>query len=188
MVVRIPTTSYSASARRIRASACGAVVAPGDQLRDQRVVVDRDLAALGGAAVVADARALRHPQAGDAARRRQEAGVGILGVDAALDGVAARREQRLGIEREPLAPRDPDLPLHQVDAGDHLGDRMLDLQPGVHLEEVERAVLVEQELDRAGVGVADRRATAAAAAVIRRRVSAVIAGDGLSSITFWCRR
>ena len=40
--------------------------------------------------------------------------------------------------------------------GDHLGDRMLDLQPGVHLEEVERAVLVEQELDRAGVRVADR--------------------------------
>ena len=35
---------------------------------------------------------------------------------------------------------------------------MLDLQPRVHLEEVEPAVLVEQELDRAGVGVADRRA------------------------------
>jgi hypothetical protein len=30
------------------------------------------------------------------------------------------------------------------------------LKPRVHLEEIEAAVLVEQELDRAGVGVADR--------------------------------
>ena len=36
---------------------------------------------------------------------------------------------------------------------------MLDLQPRVHLEEIEAAVLVEQELDGAGVGVADRAAT-----------------------------
>ena len=63
---------------------------------------------------------------------------------------------RDGIEIEPLAARDADLPAHQIDAGDHLGDRMLDLQPRVHLEEVEPAVVVEQELDRAGVGVADR--------------------------------
>ena len=33
---------------------------------------------------------------------------------------------------------------------------MLHLQPGVHLEEVERALGVEQELDRAGVAVADQ--------------------------------
>ncbi len=48
--------------------------------------------------------------------------------------------------------------MHQIEAGHHLGDRMLDLQPRVHLEEIEAAVLVEQELDRAGVGVADGRA------------------------------
>ena len=38
---------------------------------------------------------------------------------------------------------------------DLLGDGMLDLQPGVHLQEVELAVLVD-ELDRAGVDVAAR--------------------------------
>ena len=95
------------------------------------------------------------------------------------------RQRALRIDVEPLAARDPDLPLHEVDAGHHLGDRMLDLQPRVHLEEVERAVLVEQELDRAGVGVADgardrgrRRGDRAAAA------PASTASDGVSSTTF----
>ncbi len=73
----------------------------------------------------------------DAARRRQEPVVRILGVDAALDRVPVRRQQARRIEIEPLAARDPDLPAHQIDAGHHLGDRMLDLEPRVHLEEVE---------------------------------------------------
>ena len=131
-------------------------VAPRDQLRDHRIVEDRHLAAFVGAAVVAHAGPLRHAQPLDAPRRRQEAVVGILRVDAAFDRVRLRVEQRFGIEIEALASRDANLPLHQVDAGHHLGDRMLDLQARVHLEEVERAVLVEQELDRAGVGVAHR--------------------------------
>ena len=37
-----------------------------------------------------------------------------------------------------------------------LGHRMLDLQPRVHLEEVEALVLAGDELDRAGAVVADR--------------------------------
>ena len=60
------------------------------------------------------------------------------------------------IERQPFAAGDPDLPAHEIDPGHHLGDRMLHLEAGVHLEKVERPVLVEQELDRAGVGVSDR--------------------------------
>ena len=169
--------------------ACSRVVAPGDQLRDHRVVEDRHLAALVGAAVVAHARALRHAQALNAARRRQEAVVGILRVDAALDGVRLRAEQRLRIEVEPLAARDANLPLHQVHARHHLGDRMLDLQARVHLEEVERAVLVEQEFDRAGVGVAHRLAQPPPRPpVMRRRSSGDTASDGLSSTTFWWRR
>src|SRR3546814_2087888 len=43
---------------------------------------------------------------------------------------------------------------HQIDAGDRLRDRMLDLQAGVHLDEIELAVLVE-ELDGAGAAVAE---------------------------------
>src|SRR6185312_15461298 len=40
----------------------------------------------------------------------------------------------------------------QVDAGDALGDRVFDLQPRIHLDEVELAVLVEK-LDRAGARI-----------------------------------
>ncbi len=56
---------------------------------------------------------------------------------------------------ERLARRDPHLLAHEVDAGDELGDRVLDLQPRVQLDEGERAVRPEQELERAGVAVAD---------------------------------
>ena len=58
--------------------------------------------------------------------------------------------------RQRLAGRDADLLLDQVDAGDHLGHRVLDLDARVHLHEVEAPVAVEQELDRAGVLVAAR--------------------------------
>jgi len=57
----------------------------------------------------------------------------ILGVDARLDGVPVDRRRR---ELEPLAGRDAQLPLDEVDAEHSLGHRVLDLQAGVHLEEV----------------------------------------------------
>ena len=63
-----------------------------------------------------------------------------------------RRRQRVGERR---AVGDRQLQRHEVEAGDRLGHRVLDLQAGVHLEEPERAVGVEQELDRAGADVAD---------------------------------
>ena len=56
---------------------------------------------------------------------------------------------------ELFAGGDAQLRLDQVDAGDGFGDRMLDLDAGVHLDEVELAVFVHQELDGAGVLVAD---------------------------------
>ncbi len=54
-----------------------------------------------------------------------------------------------------FAGRDQDLRLHQVDVGRHLGDRMLHLDARVHLDEVQAAVFVHQELDGAGIHVAD---------------------------------
>ena len=54
------------------------------------------------------------------------------------------------------SPRgDPDLRLHDVDAGDRFGNRMLHLNAGVHFDEVQLAVLIHQELDGSRVGVAD---------------------------------
>ena len=88
----------------------------------------------------------------DPAGRGHE-GFGILGIDAALDGVAVEGDVVLR-EGERRAGGDADLLAHQIDAGDHLGHRMLDLQAGVHLDEIELAVL-EQELDRAGAAIAE---------------------------------
>jgi hypothetical protein len=132
------------------------IVAVDDQLGDHRVVERRDLIALAHAGVHAHRGAFRRrAQMDEATDRRQEPALGILGVDPRLDRMAADCECVLR-ERQSLAGRDAQLPLHQVDAGDHLGHRMLDLQPGVHLHEVERAVLLGDELDGAGADVADR--------------------------------
>ena len=60
------------------------------------------------------------------------------------------------VQRQRLAGGDAQLPLDQIEAGDHLGHRMLDLQPRVHLHEVEAAVGMGDELDRARADVADR--------------------------------
>ena len=67
----------------------------------------------------------------------------------ALDRVAAQRDVVL-VERQALTGRDAQLLADDVDAGDHLGDRVLHLDAGVHLEEGEGAALrVHEELDRA---------------------------------------
>ena len=62
----------------------------------------------------------------------------------------------LWLDRKLLAGGDADHLLDQIDAGDELGHRMLDLQPRVHLQEVEALVLPGDELDGAGGVVADR--------------------------------
>ena len=47
------------------------------------------------------------------------------------------------------------LGLHQVAHGDQLGDRVLNLDARVDLDEVEVALLVHEELDRTGVAIAN---------------------------------
>ena len=59
-------------------------------------------------------------------------------------------------ELELLARRDPHLLANDVDPRDELRDRVLDLKPTVHLDEVEAAVGSDEELERSGVSVADR--------------------------------
>src|SRR5687768_4719564 len=56
-------------------------------------------------------------------------------------------------ERQTLARRDADLLLDDVDSGDHLGDRMLDLETCIGLHVIEPAFTVEKELERTGVRV-----------------------------------
>src|SRR5690606_14912913 len=55
-----------------------------------------------------------------------------------------------------LTGGDADHLLYQIEAGDQFSDRMLNLQPGVHLKEVEVAVAINDELDCTGGGVTHR--------------------------------
>ena len=60
-----------------------------------------------------------------------------------------------------VALGDKDLALDQIDAGDDFGDRVLDLDARVDLDEEEFAAIhVEQKLDRPGVVVIGRLAKA----------------------------
>ena len=76
----------------------------------------------------------------------------VFGVDPAFDGVPGGQDVLLFV-LEQLAGGDADLFLHDVDAGDFLGDRVFDLNARVHLDEVELAALAQQHLDRAGIDV-----------------------------------
>ena len=82
----------------------------------------------------------------------KEVVVGIFGVDAALDGVPAQLDVFL-LEGQLLAGGDVQLQMHEVEAGYKLRNRVLHLQSGVHLQEVEIALLVDKELDGPGVEI-----------------------------------
>src|SRR5687768_8442957 len=58
-------------------------------------------------------------------------------------------------QRQSLARRHPQLPLHQILSSDHLGDRMLDLQARIHLYEIELPALIH-ELNRTGADIVHR--------------------------------
>src|SRR3954452_15009223 len=116
----------------------GAVPAGHDELGDQRVEGTRDRLALVVAAVEPDARTGRGMPSGQGARGRHEVSAGVLGVDPELDRVAL--DPRVVVP-ELLAGGDPEHLPDQVQPGDLLRDRVLDLEPGVDLEERDRAVL-----------------------------------------------
>src|SRR3546814_5621290 len=64
-------------------------------------------------------------------------------------------------QRQPVAGGYPELPFDQILPGDHLGDRMLDLQADIHFHEVEAVGAqavgeIGDELHRTGADIADR--------------------------------
>lgn len=109
----------------------------------------------------------------------------VFGIDAALDRVTVQPDVSLK-QLDALPRRNADLRLDQVNAADHFGDRMLDLDPRVHFHEVEALRCgIENALDRAGASIvhvlaqADRRL-----ADLRAQRHALNTGDGLSSTSF----
>jgi hypothetical protein len=115
--------------------------------------------------------------------------LGVLGRQPGLDGVAVRRGRGRGDVGQPAAHRHVQLELDDVDARRRLGDRVLDLQARVDLQERQQLVarLVE-ELDGAGVDVARRADQPSADARSSSSCSASSAREADSSITFWLRR
>ena len=95
---------------------------------------------------------------------------------------------------EGLARGDAHLRLHEVDVGDLFGDGVLDLDARVHLDEddarrLRSPAVSSEELDGAGVLVADRLGEGDGVAVERRRaVRRSRFGAGAISMTFWWRR
>ena len=134
---------------------------PGGDLLQHRVVVAGDHGTrVGGAAVDPDAEAEGAAIGGDPAIVGDEVVLGVLGGDPALQRVAVEahrvlgRDAGLGERADTAALGDPDLRLHDVEAGHDLGHRVLDLDARVDLDEVEGArVGIHQELDRAGADI-----------------------------------
>ena len=137
----------------------GAVRRPHHDLRQQRIVVRGNRIAGLDVRVDAYERPAGQYAFGESAWCRGEFAARVLGVDPAFD----RHPVRAGGSRryrQPLARRDAQLFGHQVQAGDHLGDRMFHLQTAIHLHEVEPAVRGEQEFEGARTDIADRRGPA----------------------------
>ena len=146
---------------------------PRAQLRDHRVVIHADLAALIDAGIIANGRLAcgrvilpfaivqqrtsrnfrRWAIAGQTPDGGQEAAIGVFGIEAVLDGPAVDLNVVLR-DAQRLAIGDADHLLHQIDAGDQFGHGVFHLKAGVHLEEVEILVTVDDEFDRTGRGVA----------------------------------
>ena len=132
----------------------------GDLLEERVVVPGDDRARVGGPAVEADPEPGRHAVGGDPAVVGDEAVEGVLGRDPALHRVPPEHDVLLrragGVRPVPdvRSLRDADLGPDEVHPGHLLGHGVLDLDAGVHLDEVEAAgVLVVQELHRPRVEV-----------------------------------
>src|SRR5579883_487700 len=130
----------------------GAVLGPHDELREERVVEERDLGPLLERRVDAREGAARESEPAHRPGGGREVREHVLGRHAELDrGAAVPDLLLLPRERQPRCHLE--LGAHEVEARHHLRDRVLDLQARVHLEEVVVELLVHEELDRPGVPV-----------------------------------
>ena len=146
--VAVGTQSVQAgSGQRVGEYLCG--TGPGrcvgDHLGQHRVIVDGHHRPVGNARVQPDSGSVGQVEVrcgrGDVEvvngpRLGLPSAPRVLGVKPGLDGMPDRAG-RLGGQSLPVG--DGHLPLHQVESGGQFGDRVLDLQSGVHLQEVELA-------------------------------------------------
>src|SRR5207253_8633310 len=113
-----------------------AITPPRNQLADDWIVEDRYLGSCINSCIDANSWPIRQMHCLNLPRRRGESGGRIFGINAAFESPSAllqfvlRKWQR-------LARGYLNLQLHQVNSGDHFGYRVLNLDPGIHFEEIE---------------------------------------------------
>ncbi len=78
---------------------------------------------------------------------RQKIARRVFGIKAYFDGVTVN-VQILLTARKRFSTSNTKLPFHQILSGDHFGDRMFHLEPGIHFHEIKGPVCRKQELDR----------------------------------------
>src|SRR5438128_12476555 len=81
----------------------------------------------------------------------------MFSIDAAFDGMTTVHNGPVQHIFHALAGGKQNLTLDQIDIRNHLWDRVLDLNAGIHFDEVKPSILIHEELDSAGVNVADIR-------------------------------
>ena len=128
-----------------------AVAGMDNQLAHQAVVIGRDAIARIDRRIEAYAQAPGGVELGDGAGRGAER-ESILRIDTTFDGMALENDVLLG-KAQRGAGGDADLFAYDVDAGNGFADGMLHLQAGVHFDEIELAILIE-EFDGAGAQIA----------------------------------
>ena len=122
------------------------VPSPNQQLRQQRIEAPRHFVAGVGVRVAADAKTAGKVTLPQTTRAGNEF-TGVLRIQPALDGVPSPGDVLL-FHGQGFTLRHPYAEFHEVVTGDEFGDRVLDLNARVDLEEVKIAVGIAQELKR----------------------------------------
>ena len=131
------------------------VSAARNELGDERIVVDRDLATFDHSAVDANTGHHRLSVQQKRSGLREIVLRRVLCVDPDFYRVPTLRQLTLR-PRERFAGGDRELCQHDIDAGGLFRDRMLDLQARVHLEEIEPRLItraLEQKLDGSRIAI-----------------------------------
>src|SRR5579872_2424032 len=106
-----------------------------DELSNHGIIIRTDRVTLVYVRVESNPGSSGKPQLGDRAGRAAKIVGGIFGIDAGLDRRSAMLDLLLR-ERQLLARGDANLGFDQVDSGHHFAHRMLDLDAGIHFDEV----------------------------------------------------
>ena len=122
----------------------------GDEFGDHRVVIHGNFTALEHASVHTHMVIFRRwAVVHEATSRWQEVTEWILGIDAGFNGPAVDAHVSLG-NWQFIAIGHTDHEFHQVDTGYQFSHRVFHLETGVHLQEIEVALVVDNELHGAG--------------------------------------